>query len=284
MSNEFPSMKTGHMLEGARYEVLPTAKIVDQVLAHVPTDVTVTVTASPVKSLQDTLDVASRLAGAGYDAVPHLAARMVSGPAELKDIVERLQESGIRKVFVPGGDAPEPAGDYLCAHDLLVDLRELGDPFEHVGIAGYPESHPTIDDDIIIQAMWDKRKYATHVVSNMTFDAEQLGVWLERIRRRGVRLPAIVGVAGPVERAKLLGMATKIGVGESVRFLRKQKNVFARIAAPGFYSDRFVTRVAALGTNEALAIEGLHIYTFNQVEVVETWRRRLLEQLASEVR
>lgn len=179
---------------------------------------------------------------------------------------------------------PEPAGDYLCAHDLLVDLRELGDPFEHVGIAGYPESHPTIDDDIMIQAMWDKRKYATHVVSNMTFDAEQLGVWLERIRRRGVTLPAIVGVAGPVERAKLLGMATKIGVGESVRFLRKQKNVFARIAAPGFSSDRFVTRVAALGTNEALAIEGLHIYTFNQVEVVETWRRRLLEQLASEVR
>ena len=85
-------------------------------------------------------------------------------------------------------------------------------------------------------------------------------------------------VPGPVERTKLLGMATKIGVGESLRFLRKQRSVFARIAAPGFSTDRFVSRVAALATNEALGIEGLHVFTFNQVEVIEAWRRRMLEE------
>ena len=42
---------------------------------------------------------------------------------------------------MPGGDA-DPAGDYPDALGLLEDLTELGRPFEHVGITGYPESHP----------------------------------------------------------------------------------------------------------------------------------------------
>jgi len=101
------------------------------------------------------------------------------------------------------------------------------------------------------------------------------------VRRRGVTLPLLVGVPGPVERTKLLGMATKIGVGESLRFLRKQKSIFARIASPGFSTDRFVSRVAALSSNPALRVEGLHVFTFNQVEVIETWRQRMLDEAVS---
>ena len=126
--------------------------------------------------------------------------------------------------------------------------------------------------------MWDKRKYATHVISNMTFDAEAVGKWSERMRRRGIALPIVVGVPGPVDPTKLLGMATKIGVGDSVRFLRKQRGVFARLAAPGFTSDRFVTRIAALAATPQLAIEGLHIYTFNQVEAIEAWRQKMIAE------
>lgn len=279
MSNTFPSTLTGQLLHTARYEVLPTASIEEQVLTHVPKDLTVTVTASPTKSLETTLSLAIRLAAEGYTVVPHLAARMVSGRSELEEIVARLTEAGVRKVFVPAGDAAHPARDYTGALDLLKDLDEIGHPFESVGITGYPESHPTIDDDVTIQAMWDKRRYATEIVSNMTFDAEHLSSWLERLRRRGITQPVLVGVAGPVERAKLLAMGTKIGIGDSLRFLRKQRNVFARIASPGFSTDRFVARVAALAGNERLGIGGLHMYTFNQVKVVEDWRQRALAAL-----
>lgn len=270
--------RVGRLLAGARYEVLPTAKVADQLLEHVPTSVTVTVTASPAKGLGVTLDLATRLASAGYDVVPHLAARMVSGRAELADIVARLTEHGITKVFVPAGDAEEPAGEYTQALDLLEDLTEMGRPFSHVGIAAYPESHPFIPDDVTVQAMWDKRHHATHLVSNLTFDAEGLGRWLRRVRDRGITLPLLVGVPGPVEPTKLLGMATKIGVGDSVRFLRKQRNVFARIVAPGFTPDRFVGKVADLAADPGLAVAGLHVYTFNQVAKVERWRRAHLSR------
>jgi methylenetetrahydrofolate reductase (NADPH) len=73
-------------------------------------------------------------------------------------------------------------------------------------------------------------------------------------------------------------MASKIGVGESLRFLRKQRSVFARIASPGFSTDRFVERLSALAVDEALAVQGLHVFTFNQIEVVELWRRRMLAE------
>ncbi len=278
MSNALPTVAVARLLEGARYEVMPTASITDQVLAHVPASVPLTLTAAPGRGLEATLGLAETLAGAGYHVVPHLAARMVTGRSELVEIVERLTAAGVTSVFVPGGDADPPAGDYTAALDLLRDLAGMDHPFRHVGITGYPESHPTIDDDVTVQAMWDKRTYATHIVSNMTFDAEHLATWCERVRRRGVSLPLLVGVPGPVERTKLLGMATKIGVGESLRFLRKQRSVFARIAAPGFSTDRFVARVGALSTNDALAIAGLHVFTFNQVGVIEAWRRRMIEE------
>jgi methylenetetrahydrofolate reductase (NADPH) len=278
MSNELPTVVLARLLEGARYEVMPTATIVDTVREHVPTSVPVTVTAAPGKGLSATLGVATSLADAGYRVVPHLAARMVSSREELVDIVARLKEHDVSGIFVPAGDADPPAGPYHGAVDLLRDLDEMGHHFTHVGITGYPESHPTIDDDVTVQAMWDKRRHATHIVSNMTFDAEHLATWAERVRRRGVTLPILVGVPGPVERTKLLGMATKIGVGESLRFLRKQRSVFARIASPGFSTDRFVHRVAALATNESLGVEGLHVFTFNQVQVIEAWRRRMLDE------
>lgn len=284
MSNTLPSTALRRLLHGARYEVLPTASIAEKVFAHVPRTTTVTVTASPSKPLSTTLDMAAQFAAEGYDAVPHVAARMVSGRSELVDIVARLREAGVSKIFVPAGDAPDAAGDYAGSLDLLTDLHELDHPFEQIGVTGYPESHPSIADDVTIQSMWDKRKYATHVVSNMTFDAESIGVWTERMRRRGITQSVIVGVPGPVDPTKLLGMATKIGVGDSVRFLRKQKGVFARLAAPGFTADRFVSRVATLAANERLGIGGLHVYTFNQVEAVETWRQKMLEAAESVAR
>ncbi|MDN5789655.1 MAG: methylenetetrahydrofolate reductase [Micrococcales bacterium] len=278
MSDGLPLTVRHQLLSRPRFEILPTESIGDTVRAVLPTSVTVTVTASPVKGLDATLELATALARDGYDVVPHLAARMITGRAELEDIVARLKESGVRTVFVPAGDATEPAGDFAGSLDLLHVLTDLGDPFEQVGITGYPESHPSIDDDVVIQSMWDKRQHATHIVSNMTFDAEHVARWAERLRRRGITLPLYVGVPGPVERTKLLGMATKIGVGQSIRFLAKQRKVLFRIAAPGFSTDRFVDRISALSAYPALGIERLHVYTFNQVEVCEQWRQQALAQ------
>ncbi len=284
MRNKTTSTTLRHLLTNARYEVLPTAACESAVLEHLGTDRTITVTASPSKGLGATLDLAEALAGHGYDVVPHLAARMISGRSELTDICARLRSVGVTTVFVPAGDADPPAGDYRASLDLLHDLAELGNPFTGVGVTGYPESHPTIHDDLTVQAMWDKRRHSTQIVSNLTFDPHTLALWLRRMRARGITQPLFVGVPGPVDRAKLLGMATKIGVGESTRFLVKHRRTLTRLAAPGgFTGERFLDKLApAFGAPEANVV-GLHVFTFNQIAETEAWRRDFLTRLKAPV-
>ena len=272
------------LLAHARYEVLPTPAIEEQVLEHLPRGFTVTVTASPSKGLAATLDLCERLSVQGYDVVPHLAARMVSGRSELSEICARLVPLGVRTVFVPAGDADPPAGNYEASVDMLEDLTELGRPFPNIGITGYPEPHPSIHDDLTVQAMWDKRRHATYVVSNLTFDPEKLNKWLRRMRSRGITLPLLVGLPGPVDRTKLLTMATKIGVGESTRFLVKHKATLTRLAAPGgFTGERFLEKSAPALAEPGSLVEGLHLFTFNQVAETERWRHDLLQRLGGPV-
>ncbi|MFJ9865927.1 5,10-methylenetetrahydrofolate reductase [Streptomyces sp. NPDC101165] len=268
------------LLARVRYEVLPARATEEKVLAHVPRDVVVTVTASPVKGLEPTLGLTERLAAHGYRVVPHVPARLLRDDAHLKDVTERLRAAGVDDLFVPAGDADPPAGPYDGALPVLRRLSELGNPFADLGITGYPESHPLIHDDITIQSMWDKRAHATYVVSNLCFDPRALGDWIARIRRRDVTLPVHVGVAGPVQRAKLLSMATKIGVGESTRFLARHPSWFLRFAAPGGYDpERLLARGAEELTRPSAGVAGLHLFTFNQIAETECWRRKVLHRL-----
>ena len=267
------------LLEHARYEVLPTATTEEKVLASVPKDVAVTVTASASKGLEATLTLAESLAKAGYLTVPHLAARMIHDFAEVEEIRARLGEAGITGVFVPGGDA-DPVGVYPDSFSLLEDLHRLEKPFSHVGIAGYPEPHPKIHDDLTVQAMWDKRRHATHIVSNLTFDAGAVKAWVERMRARGITQPVLLGMPGPIDRAKLLSMATKIGVGESTRFLSKNAGFFAKLAAPGGWTgQKFLESCSTVAMKPESLVEGLHIFTFNQIAATEEWRQQVLADL-----
>ena len=278
MRNKSASLGAVHrVLTQARYEVLPTAKIEAAVVEYVPRDLTITVTASPTKGIDATLALTERLIGHGYRVVPHLAARMISGQSELAEIVARMQAAGVTDVFCPAGDADPPAGEYAGSLAMLEHLSAMGRPFAEVGITGYPESHPAIEDDITIQSMWDKRAHATYVVSNLCFDPVTITTWLRRMRRRGIDLPVLIGLPGPVERTKLLAMSTKIGVGQSVRFLKSHASAFARIAAPGGFSpDKFLRRASPAFADPELKVAGLHLFTFNQVAETEAWRLRLL--------
>jgi methylenetetrahydrofolate reductase (NADPH) len=274
--------QVGPLLAAPRYEVFPAASVEQAVLDWVPRELTVTVTTSPAKGLEPTLDLTERLIAHGYRAVPHLSARLVRDEAHLADIVARLGACGVDDVFVPAGDADPPAGRFASALSLLEQLARMGRPFARVGITGYPQSHPKIGDDITIQAMWDKRHHAAYLVSNLCFEPAVLRQWISRVRRRGVTLPLFVGLAGPVERTRLLRMAAKAGVAESARFLAGHAEWFARLGAPGGYSpDRLLERTGTALASPASAVAGLHLFTFNQVRQTEEWRRELLGRLSA---
>ncbi|HEX5190257.1 MAG TPA: methylenetetrahydrofolate reductase [Streptosporangiaceae bacterium] len=272
----------GPQLANTRYEIFPTGSAEASVLEAVPRDVVVTVTASPTKGLEPTLTLTERLTAQGYRVVPHLSARLIHDAAHLRDVVARLTAIGTDDIFVPAGDADPPAGEFTSALDVLEQLGELGNPFARVGITGYPETHPKIEDDVTVQSMWDKRRHATYIVSNLCFDPATLRQWITRIRRRGVTLPLLVGLAGPVERTKLMQMATKIGVADSARFVAGHSSAFVRLSTPGAYQpDRLLDKVGSTLAAPESKVTGLHIFTFNQVQQAEQWRQALLSQLTA---
>jgi len=263
------------LLERPRYEILPVDGIEEQVAAHVPPDVTVTVTASPARGLEATLSVTERLAARGVRVVPHVSARLVRDGAHVDEIVARMHAAGVGEVFVPAGDAREP-GAFPDAASLL---RALDGRFAEVGITGYPESHHLIDDETTIQAMFEKAPMATYIVSQICFDPETIRTWIARVRARGTDLPIWIGMPGVVDNSKLLRISMKIGLGESARFLRAHRAWLRRLLTRTFTPDPLLRRLADPGRNVA----GMHFYTFNELERTERWRRETLARLGSAV-
>jgi methylenetetrahydrofolate reductase (NADPH) len=269
-----PASRATELLRRPRYEVIPLDGIEEQVLAHVPREVTMTVTASPTRGLEPTLSLACSLARHGYAVVPHLSARLVSGAAEAGEIADRLVAAGVRDVFVVAGDAEAPRGSLQGALDLLDALETTrGRPFAEVGITGYPESHPLIDDATAVSAMAAKAPHATYVVSQVCFDPAVTARWIDEVWARGVRLPVHVGIPGAVSRAKLLRVSARIGIGDSLRFLRKSGSFAGRFLR-GFDPDRLIDGLGpVLGTAK---VGGFHVFTFNDLADTEAWRQRRL--------
>lgn len=266
------------LLSRADFEVIPMASVIDKVAA-IPSGSTVSVIASPRRGIEPTIEVAVALQAKGYRTVPHLAARLVVDRHELSSIIERLDDAGVGQVFVVGGDG-EPHGDYPDALSLLVDMATVGHPFVEVGIAGYPEGHPEIPDAVLQQALLDKQPLASYVVTQMCFDAEAIVHWVREMRSADLHLPIRVGVPGAVEGSRLLSMGARIGVGESMRYLAKSRGGILRLAVPGrYHPDGMISQLARNGGD--LGLEGIHLFTFNQVEATVGWHRRARDKTGS---
>ena len=276
--------ETNRMLAEAlrcpRYEVIPLAGWEEAVVKHVPKSLKLAVTASPKKGIEETLRLAGRLSGLGYEVAPHISARLVRDEAHLADILGRLRGFGVKDAFVIAGDAPEPAGRFEGAAALLEAMAEIGHDLDEVGISGYPESHPLISDEATIQAMYDKAPYATYIVSQICFDPTVTAQWIHHVRDRGVGLPIYIGVPGVVSATKLMRISGSIGLGASARFLKKYGRRFSRLFLPGRYRpDRLIEDLAPSVADPRSNVLGFHIYTFNEYGETEAWRREMLRRV-----
>jgi methylenetetrahydrofolate reductase (NADPH) len=268
------------LLRRSRFEVLPLDGIEDEIREHLGTDVKVTVTASPRKGLEATLDLSERLARAGYPVVPHLSARLVRDRAHLEEVLARLHGAGVRELFVPAGDATDAAGDFNSAADLLAAMGPARTQFDRIGITGYPESHHLISDDETIRAMFAKSEMATDIISQLCFDADTIAGWIANVRERGTHLPIWIGMPGCVDYAKLVRISMKIGMGESARFLRHHSNWMSRLVTRQFKPGRLLRDLTPVVTDPASNVAGFHLYTFNEVAKTQRWRRQTLQRLS----
>ncbi|MYF83129.1 MAG: 5,10-methylenetetrahydrofolate reductase [Acidimicrobiia bacterium] len=266
------------ILEHPKFEVLPLKNVLDQV-RWLPDGATVSITASPTKTLEDTMDVATELRLRGFQVVPHLSARMTHDKRHLAALLGRMEQLEMSRIFLVGGDAPQ-RGIFPDAYSLLLAMDDLGHHLTEIGVTSYPEGHAVIPDDKLRQALHDKQPFASYLTTQMCFDAEAIGDFVSGCRADGITLPVRIGIPGVADRLKLIQISTRIGVGQSVRFLSKHRGLVTKFIKPGGYApEDLLEGLAPLADDPAAAIVGVHIYTFNQCETTERWRQEYLATL-----
>jgi methylenetetrahydrofolate reductase (NADPH) len=260
----------------ARIEVIPV-RGADEKVSAIPRDTTITITCSAKFGLERTLEHTERAVKAGHHVVPHIAARQVTGRSQLAGMISRLDGIGVTNLFVVGGDAAEPAGPYASSAQLLEDLAALDHGIRDIGVGCYPEGHPVVPADRLTEALLLKQETATYMVSQLCFDRDALVGWLRTARGAGVRLPLHIGIAAPMNTLKLTELSLKIGVGTSVRFLTKQHGLVGSLLRGNSYRpEDLLTAMGGALTDPALAIAGIHVFSFNQIPSTLEWRQRLL--------
>ncbi|WP_424000332.1 methylenetetrahydrofolate reductase [Haloarcula salina] len=269
------------LLTGARFELMPFESF-DEEITHLPDNATIAITTSPQLGIERTVEKTEEAAEMGYDVVPHIAARYVEDREQLEAIAERLKQAGITDIFVPGGDREEPAGEFESAHDLLTVLADTEYSFEEVGITGYPEGHDFIDDETLAESMAQKAPYATYIVTQLCYDPETVLAWVEDIRARGIDLPVEIGIPGVMNYQRLMQISQKVGVGDSIKFLRKTTGILGfvkqLVGSRGTYEpDELIDGLAPYVDDDEYKIRGVHIYTFNQTPDTEKWRHERLD-------
>lgn len=268
------------LVADAKYELIPLASALEHAAA-LPPGAQVTVTASPSHGIEATFDLAEAVAARGHDVTPHVSAHMVRDRAHLAELLDRARGAGLRRVFVVGGDSRD-RGEFHDGVMLLRAMDELGHPFEEVGVPCYPEGHPDIPDERLLGALREKQRYATAMTSQMSFNPGAVSMWLTSIRGQGFTLPLHLGVPGEAELTKLMRVATRIGVADSARYLKKNTQLIGHLARGGsFGPDAFLERLAPTLADATADVRALHVFTFNQVERTAAWQHRMLEELAS---
>jgi len=277
--SEVERQALAHAVHETYMEIFPSPSI-EQRLGVLEPGSYVAVTCSPARGVDVTLELCEHLVGRGFRVVPHIAAKMVRDHGHLQDIMRRIADLGVESIFVPGGDAPRPLGDYSTALQLLRDIAGFDHRLKHIGVAAHPEGHPAVDSESLLRELAAKQPFATYLVTQMCFDAAALTAWLRMIRAHGIIMPAWIGLPGVFDRAALLAASLRIGVGASLRLLRDRGRLVRRLFGPKVYRpDTFLLEFGPRLAEPELGIAGFHLFCFNRVEQSEAWRRQFVADL-----
>ncbi len=211
-------------------EVTPAgAAKIESFAAALPEGTTVNVTFLPGTDPLDTIAVARQLAEEGMNAVPHIAARSLTDPIQLDNLVSRMTaEANVTEVLVIGGGVERPVGVFDSSMQVLETgiLQKYG--ISTIGVSGHPEGSPDISAQALADAIGWKNEFAAreglslYIETQFCFDAETVLNWERIIRGDGNKLPIRIGIPGPATIKTLFRFAQISGIGPSIRFVSKQ--------------------------------------------------------------
>ncbi|MFE2427921.1 methylenetetrahydrofolate reductase [Streptomyces sp. NPDC059373] len=245
--------------------------------ATIPPGTRINVTFLGNEDLRLRLEAAREVKRLGFVPVPHIAARRLPSLAALEEFLAALQADGTAdSVFVVGGDPATPHGPYQDSLGVIRSglLEQYG--VRHVGISGYPEGHPAIGETRLWTALEEKhaalarRHLSAGVITQFGFDTGPVLDWLAQARKRGIGLPVRIGVPGPAGVRRLLGYATRFGIGTSASIAKKYGLSLTNLVGTAG-PDRFIRALAHGYDPQRHGPIKLHFYTFGGLKTTSQW-------------
>lgn len=250
----------------------------------IPAGYTVYVAHTPKASLEDVARVALRLKDLGLAPSPHIVARRVTDPLALRRVLDRLAGAGIGQILLVAGDRAEPGNRFNSTAELLESGVVTDAGIQRVGVAGHPEGHPAVADEVLWQALQRKQSFAArhglhmHIATQFGFDTRALAHWEQGLKAHDICLPVHAGVAGPTPFLKLLKYAAHCGVGASLKAVSGNPLSFSKLPHFVTKADEMLIGVyrAKQGTVDS-RIFAPHFFAFGGVLATARWLRAVVE-------
>ena len=274
-----PSGKLAGLLSSASVEVSSRGHQLQELRDNFARGTDVTITFLPGDNYRHNVETASALRRAGYNPVPHIAAREMPSREALDDFLARARgEADVRRVLLIAGDLALAKGPFRSSLDIcasgLIEARGI----LSVSVAGHPEGHPYLSAANAFKVLeawrdWGQlTKIRVDVVTQFCFESAPILAWIGELDARGIGLPVIVGLAGPATPATLTKFALRCGIGNSMRSLRSQIGRFGRLLIDTGPDD--VMRGLQSASKAATApIAGLHLFPFGGLRKASEWLR-----------
>ena len=173
-------------------------------------------------------------------------------------------------------------GDFASAIEVLEALAALDAPPFAIGIAAYPEGHPRISTEALMRALAAKQAYAAYVVTQICFDPQAIVHWMDRAARAGIALPVYLCLPGRVRLDRLVRIGLRLGIGDSLRYLEKQRSLLIGLLGGGALYDPWtvIRGLAGAAPRSKDRIVGIHWSTFNEVDATLSWLERRRAELS----
>src|SRR5215813_6390448 len=180
------------LLPSASVEVSSHGLRIDELRENFAEGCDVTITFLPGDNFRGNVETAAALRRAGYNPVPHIAAREIASREVLDDFLARLRgEADVRRVLLIAGDVAGARGPFKASRDLAATGLLQAHGISSVSVAGHPEGHPFLDDAATFKGLqaWQDfaRETGIHVdiLTQFCFESAPIVNWLGQLRAHG---------------------------------------------------------------------------------------------------
>ena len=225
------------------------------------------VTHIPGSPSSDLIETSKEVLNNNLNPVPHIPARSMESDNELSNLLNQLNEVGVKDLLMIGGSSKDILGPFPSTASIIKSGILNKYSFQNIRIAGHPEGNP--DDENAVDSLNEKLNllnnlFKISIVTQFSLSASLTNDWIRKTRKQAENIKnteIIIGLAGPSKITTLLKYAKVCGVNASTSFLKKQ----------GLDITKLIKHSPEDILNNLKGYDAIHFFPFGGIKELNSW-------------